>query len=258
MKSTQAWFACSLVSVTCALASCGDDDGKRVVRAGDAGAGGESGGEPSNAGGSSVSPEAGAGGEPQPVPEGGAGGAPAVSAGGMSGEGGEAGQAPELLCFDVEAAGGAGGAGGAAPAPFEFACADITGHYDPVAKKVVLDLLPGMEPTTTGRFSARYSYFEDPNSSACAEGSLTNTGTALELDFDFTPPVYEAADFHIPFVALGDECGGEVAMDHSIAAQGSCRSIHFVPPEQAGGEWSIDCYEGFGADCQETCPIIDL
>ena len=31
-----------------------------------------------------------------------------------------------------------------------------------------------------------------------------------------------------------------------------------MPPAQAGDDWTIDCYEGYGDDCLETCPIIDL
>lgn len=258
MKSSQAWFACSLVSVTCALASCGDEDGKRAVRGDGAGAGGESGGEPSNAGGSAITPaEGGAGGEPEPLPEGGTGGAPIAAAGGMSGEGGAGGQAPAPLCFDVAGGAGGSGAGGESAAPFRFACADLSGHYDPLAKKVVLDLLPGMEPATTGRFSARY-YVDSVMYQQCAEGTLANTGTALELGVDFAPPAEDGTDIYIPFIALDDACGGELTMDNPSTLPDWCWGIRFTPPAQAGDEWSIDCYEGGGDACLETCPSIDL
>jgi hypothetical protein len=268
MKAPSAWFACSLLSATCALASCGSDDGKHVVAAGEAGEGGE-GGEASSNGGSSMTPsEGGAAGQPE-LPAAGMAGVPnAGGVGGMSGlggAGGEAGEPTAPLCFDLSLAGAGGaaadaigGAAGASPAPITFTCADVTGHYDTVAKKIVLDLPTGLEPATTGHFSTRYYYFEDPSFiEACAEGTVVNTGTTLELDVDFPQPIDPSNWIRIPFVAAEDACGGTVAMDNSSEVEGFCHGIRFAPPDVAGDDWTIGCYEGYGSECAETCPIAE-
>jgi hypothetical protein len=114
-----------------------------------------------------------------------------------------------------------------------------------------------MEPATTGRFSARY-IDAALSQQQCAEGTLARTGTALELGVDFVPPAQDDTTLSIPFIELDDACGGEIAMDKSNTLPDFCWGIRFMPPAQAGDDWTMDCYEGYGDDCLETCPIIDL
>jgi hypothetical protein len=253
MKSTHALLACSLLSVTSIFVSCGGDDGKKKVSAADGGTGG-GGGEPAvSSGGSDFTPpEGGRGGEPVTPPEGGMGGAPLIASGGQGGEG------PPPLCFDQGTPGAAGvagaaGAGGVGSPPFTFRCEDLNLGYFVDTKQVTLSLRQGkagLLPATGGHFKFTYDYFVDPNTaSGCQDGvALTSKDGSLELPID--PAEMVQSQVLIGSLVLSDDCGGEVTMDTSGSFDGTC---HIPRLYQSGQTWFVDCYEGFGTDCDPVC-----
>lgn len=256
MKPSHTWLACSLLGVACAV-SCGSDDEKTKVVAHNGGAGGE--------GGAAEPGKGGQGGEAAPT-EGGDGGVPSLPAGGIGGDGAAGSQATAGGAGGEAATGGApaclgfaessGGEGGGAPQPaLHFTCGDLTGSYEPGPQKLSLNLLPGMEPTVSGAFVTTYQYpvsGGEAQESACAEGTISNTGDALQLNVTFVAP---PSSFTIPALSLQDACGKEVALDASSQAEGFCHNITFYSVQDQE-TWTVDCYEGFGADCLTTpvCP----
>lgn len=266
MKSAHAWVACSLVSAGVALLSCGSDDGKKTLAGAPAGAGGEpsesgggAGGDtPVAVGGSVPIGEGGHAGETPQSAEGGAGAAP-VSSGGMGGEGGTV---TPPLCFDLltASAGGAGaGAGGAEAAPtsqpsFRFRCDDLALGYvvDSAQSTVALTLGlkhgSGLLPAVSGDISYHYYYtVDDVQQTFCAEHTPVQTSQGV-LAFPADDTIDE---LYIRALKVTDECSNEIALDTSLDP-GYCWVAHVQPANQS---WFIDCYEGYGDDCLETCPI---
>jgi len=256
MKPAQALVACSILGVVYVTA-CGSSEDKKALPEGDAGASGQDAG---GQGGAPPIPAAGEGGlGGVPAQPGGAAGEPAQGGQGgapAGGQGGAGGQPPE--CFelvDENAAGAsAGGAGGESFVPaLRFSCHDLTGYYDVASRKLVIQSLPGMELTVGGEFGANYGYLVDTaQASACTNGTVTHSGTTLELSVDWEgDPTY----LRIPTFSVVDACGTTVQMDTGSQFEGFCWGIDAAPSDNAE-MWAIDCYEGYGADCAPLCPTI--
>jgi hypothetical protein len=256
MKQRRAWLACSVVSATYLLASCGSDDGKRRVTPADAGAAGAfDGGEP-GAGGSSLRPEAGAGGQSVEPTAGmssaGEAGAPLGGAGGaaLAGNGGEGGQAAPAFCFglidDPDGVGGAGGQGGQNQVfALQFRCEDLStsapgSHFDPETNKLTLPFLEGMEPALRGRVVAQYA-------DTCEELPVVPSASGLGIQLD---PQAVVTYIDIRWLELEDECGQTVSMDVS-GQPDFCFGVQVYGDVETG--WSIDCYEGYLEDCGQVC-----
>lgn len=266
MKARRAWLACSVVTATYLIASCGSDDGKKNARhAADAGAGGEAGDK--QGGGGSMA-EAGAGGQitgaaGEASPGGGGGAPPSSSAGaggeliggGAGGAGGEGGAPISLFCFDRASVGGAGGAeaaGGAAPFELAFRCDDIRTAYDAGnvsayssdTSTIVLPRLPGMEAAIKGRAVLEYN-------DACQALDLTVKPDTLEIAL--APSTTLDTNVRVRWLELDDECGQTVTMDASSNfSDDFCWGIDVFDDEVNG--WSVDCYEGYLSGCGPVCP----
>jgi hypothetical protein len=100
-------------------------------------------------------------------------------------------------------------------------------------------------------FLAKYSYGPQDPASICQEGTLSNAGTTLELPLTEAP----VGVVDVWQMALRDECDGEVSMDSEPGVPGFCWGFQVTPPGVDETEWSITCYEGYGSDCDTTCPV---
>jgi hypothetical protein len=183
----------------------------------------------------------GTGGTSRGSDEGGTAGEPdanaAGRAGSLSGIGGEGGEGGQLTCFEVV---------DDRPRP-EFFCKELSAEYDPGTRRITLGLLPGTEPTVAGTFSVYYPYKSATGDAyTCANGTIENTGSALELSADFAG---DPERFFIPHLALQDACGSQLEMQNESTEIGLCIGIY---GQRAGGGWEVTCSEQSGKACQAS------